>query len=268
MAPPVKGWRYGQGMFGRERHQDQGLAYLTVVTYGRTGSTAIQAALNALPGVVIRGENYGALRGLREYLQAVAETADRHHAGRPDHPWYGSARLDPSAVLDDLRRHILEFILRPSKGTRVIGFKEVRYEPGHFASYDLMLEYLIFLGQLFPGMKYLMNVRDPQDAARSGWWPGNDQALEVLATTREWLAAAVEDLNSLYGPGRAFLVEYESWAVDGQVLIDAFDGLGLPKDDTAVHATLAGRLTHGPHGSAAGSSAGTTPHGSDSEGAE
>ena len=162
------------------------MAYLTVVTYGRTGSTAIQAALNALPGVVIRGENYSAMRGLREYLQAVAETADRHHAGRPDHPWYGSARLDPPAVLNDLRRHVVEFILRPSRGTRVIGFKEVRYEPGHFATYELMLDYLIFLGQLFPGLNYLMNVRDPAEAARSGWWPGNDQALEVLGTTREW----------------------------------------------------------------------------------
>ncbi|MSZ57041.1 MAG: hypothetical protein F2697_00785 [Actinobacteria bacterium] len=272
---PASRWRYGQGMFGRARQQDQALAYLTVVTYGRTGSTAIQAALNALPGVVIRGENYSAMRGLREYLQAVAETADRHHAGRPDHPWYGSARLDPPAVLNDLRRHVVEFILRPSRGTRVIGFKEVRYEPGHFATYELMLDYLIFLGQLFPGLNYLMNVRDPAEAARSGWWPGNDQALEVLGTTREWMASAVDDLNAFYGPGRACLVEYETWAADSQALIDAFDGLGLPKDDTAVHAALAGRLTHGPHGapaepssdSSCDSSSVKSPNGRDSEGA-
>ncbi|MHB1068086.1 MAG: hypothetical protein ACYC2Z_11785 [Candidatus Nanopelagicales bacterium] len=40
------------------------LRFVTVVTYGRTGSTVIQAALNALPGVVVRGENYAAMRGL------------------------------------------------------------------------------------------------------------------------------------------------------------------------------------------------------------
>jgi hypothetical protein len=235
-------------MFGRERQREQDLSYVTVVTYGRTGSTAIQSALNALPGVVVRGENYGAMRGLREYLQSVAETADRHHAGRPDHPWYGSARLDPSAVLADLRRHVVEFILRPSRGTRVVGFKEVRYEPGHFASYDLLLEYLVFLGQLFPGLMYLMNVRDPADAARSGWWPGNDRAMEVLGTTREWMASAVDDLNDFYGHGRAVLVDYADWTADGSVLIAAFDALGLPKDDEAVSAALAARLTHGPHG--------------------
>jgi hypothetical protein len=68
------------------------------------------------------------------------------------------------------------------------------------------------------------------------------------------------------------LVEYEAWAADSQVLIDAFDGLGLPKEDTAVHEALADRLTHGPHGSPAESSSesssGMTPDGSDGEGAK
>ena len=41
------------------RAVDPDLRYLTVVTYGRTGSTVVQAALNALPGVVVRGENVG-----------------------------------------------------------------------------------------------------------------------------------------------------------------------------------------------------------------
>ncbi|MFM8895051.1 MAG: hypothetical protein ACKOE2_06670, partial [Actinomycetales bacterium] len=115
-------------MLRRRAPGERNLGYLAVVTYGRTGSTVIQAALNALPGVLIRGENYGALRGLRQYLQSVAETASRHHAGRPTHPWYGSARLDPSAVLADQRRHVLQYLLRPSRDTRVVGFKEIRYE--------------------------------------------------------------------------------------------------------------------------------------------
>ena len=151
-------------------------------------------------------------------------------------------------MLADLRRHVVEFILRPNRGTRVIGFKEVRYEPGHFATYDLLLEYLIFLGQLFPGLSYLINVRDPADVARSGWWPGNEQALAVLGTTREWMASAAVDLNDLYADGRAVLVDYADWTADGRVLIDAFDALGLPKDDAAVMAALGATLTHGPHG--------------------
>ena len=84
------------------------LRFVTVVTYGRTGSTVLQAALNALPGVIVRGENYSALRGLNAYVQAIAETADRHHAGKPTHPWFGSARLSPADVVADLRRHVVD----------------------------------------------------------------------------------------------------------------------------------------------------------------
>jgi len=231
----------------------RGLRYLAVVTYGRTGSTALQAALNSLPGVCIRGENYSALRGLRQYVQSVAETASRHHAGRPTHPWFGSARLQPADVIDDLRRHTVGYLLRPPRGTRVIGFKEIRYEPGHFADYDDMLDYLIFLDKLLPGIGYLMNVRDPQDVARSGWWPDRPDATASLEVARSWLIDAVQDLNRHFGPGRsagadrAVLVEYESWSSDAGVLIDALARLGLPRDDAAVRAALGTRLDHGPH---------------------
>ena len=234
-------------MLGRGRSRRGELQFLTVVTYGRTGSTALQSALNALPGVLVRGENYGALRGLRDYVQSLAATADRHHAGRPDHPWYGSARLQPTAVLESLREHVLSTVLRPNRDTRVVGFKEIRYEPGHFADYDVLLDYLLFLNTLLPGMRYLMNVRDATDAARSGWWPGNEHALDVLTTTRQWLQDATADLTRILGPQRAVCIAYEEWNERPEIVIDAFASLGLPPNDAGVRAALGARLAHGPH---------------------
>jgi hypothetical protein len=224
------------------------MRFITVVTYGRTGSTVLQAALNSLPGVIVRGENYSAFRGLNSYVQALAETADRHHAGRPAHPWYGSARLDPPAVLASLREHVLSTVLRPRADTEWIGFKEVRYEPGHFAGYDDLLNYLLFLDKLFPSISFLLNVRDPQDAARSGWWPGNENAVDVLETTRAWLTEATVDLTRMLGAGRAVLLDYDDWNGRPDRLIACFDAIGLPRDDDAVRAAVGTRLDHGPHG--------------------
>ena len=221
------------------------LRFVTVVTYGRTGSTVIQAALNALPDVIVRGENYSALRGLNAYVQAIAETADRHHSGRPTNPWFGSARLSPGDVVADLRRHVIDTVLRPRPGTKWIGFKEVRYEPGHFPTYDDLLNYLLFLDKLLPGIGYLLNVRDPSEAARSGWWPGNDNAEAVLATTRDWLMTARDDLVRILGPDRAVVVDYDEWNGRPDVLIGAFAALGLPRDDAAVRAAVGERLEHG-----------------------
>ncbi len=224
------------------------LEFVTVVTYGRTGSTALQAALNALPGVLVRGENYGALRGLHDYVQALAETADRHSAGRPNHPWFGSARLDPAAVLASLRTHLLDTVLRPSRDTTWVGFKEVRYEPGHFATYDELLEYLLFLNKLFPGIRFVFNVRDPEAAARSGWWPEHHDAVSVLGESRRRLERASTDLGSLLGPDRAVLVDYDVWSADPVILMEAMATLGLPRDDDAVRQALDEQLDHGRHG--------------------
>lgn len=221
--------------------------YLTVVTYGRTGSTVLQAALNALPGVLVRGENYGAMRGLGAYVQSIADTADRHHAGKPSNPWFGSARLDPQAVVDDLRRHVVDTVLRPRPDTSWLGFKEVRYETGHFAGYDQLLEHLLFLNTVFPSLRYLVNVREPEAAARSGWWPDNPDAVAVLSTTRQWLADATDELCTMLGTDRAVLVDYEQWNGRPDVLISAFTRLGLPSDDDAVRKAVGERLAHGPH---------------------
>ena len=224
------------------------LRYLTVVTYGRTGSTALQSALNALPGVLVRGENYGAFRGLHDYVQALAETADRHHSGRPGHPWFGSARLELGDVLTSLRAHVLQTVLRPSPGTAWVGFKEVRYEPGHFPEYDGLLQYLLFLDLLFPGIRFIVNVREPESAAQSGWWPEHGDAEGVLSVTRDRLVRAVEDLSAVLGRDRVVLLEYDTWTADPSVVLQACERLGLPRDDTALLDALATRRDHGNHG--------------------
>jgi hypothetical protein len=231
-------------MFGKRAPE---LRYLTVVTYGRTGSTALQAALNALPGVLVRGENYSALRGLETYVQAMAETADRHHAKRRAHPWFGSAELDPVQILHDQRRHVVEHVLRPGKDTKVLGFKEVRYEPGHFETYEVMLSYLLFLNKLFPGITYVINVREPHDAARSGWWPNHEDPIAALTKSRDWLLQAALDLNTILGNEQARVLRYEDWQNNPEFLIDTFASMQLPSNDAGVRKALAVKLDHGSH---------------------
>ncbi len=231
-------------MFGKRA---QPLRYLTVVTYGRTGSTALQAALNTLPGVLIRGENYSALRGIETYVQAIAETADRHHAKRARHPWFGSSSIHPQAILDDQRRHVVEHVFQPNKDTSIIGFKEVRYEPGHFESYEVMLSYLLFLNKLFPGITYIINVREPEAAARSGWWPNHGDPIAALTKSRDWLLDATADLNAILGNQQAHVLHYEDWQENPDALIQAFNTMQLPSNDAGVREALAVKLDHGPH---------------------
>lgn len=221
------------------------LRFLTIVTFGRSGSTALQAALNAHPETIIRGENYSALRGIQDYLDSIAAAADRHHAGKPQHPWFGTARLDPIAVLADQRRHVIEFLLRPKPTTRWTGFKEVRYEVGHIDDADVLANHLLFLNALLPGMRYLVNVRDPHVAARSGWWSQHPDALDALERTIANLHEATSTVNAVLGPRRAVLIDHDRWVSDPQVVIDALSELGYPVDADIVRRSLAEQLSHG-----------------------
>lgn len=221
------------------------LKFLTIVTFGRSGSTALQAALNAHPGTVIRGENYAALRGMQQYVESVAAAADRHHSGKPHHPWFGTARLDPVAVLADQRRHVIEYLLRPKPDTTWSGFKEVRYEVGHIADADSLTDHLLFLNTLLPGMRYLVNVRDPQTASRSGWWRDHPDAVTALQASVANLAEAAEALTSVLGSRRAVVIDHDRWANDSQIVADALAQIDYPVDEDIVRAQLAQSLRHG-----------------------
>jgi hypothetical protein len=219
------------------------MRYFIIVTYGRSGSTALQAAANALPGVLIRGENYSALRGLRGYLQSVAATAHRHHAGRPDHPWFGSARLDPGAIRAMVHTHVIDDLLRPRGRTSVLGFKEIRYTTAHWPNYDELLEYLLFMNTLLPGLRYLINTRS--DADGSAWWRDEPDAQHIVQESARWLTDAASDLGAIVGTDRVRLLRYDEWRENPGLVVDAFAALGLPVDEAIVRQTLAQHLRHG-----------------------
>ena len=118
MSGPVKdddGWR--------------DLDYVFVVTYARSGSTLLQALLNACPGVQIRGENNSALYHLYRAIAAV-EAAKKDHGGPlsvpPDEPWHGAGLMKPKAFEGRLLQGFVRRVLAPDAETRVTGFKEIR----------------------------------------------------------------------------------------------------------------------------------------------
>lgn len=220
--------------------------FLIIVTFGRTGSTTLQAVLNAHPHTIIRGENYGALRGIELYLRSIAEAADRHHAGSPNHPWYGTARLDPARALVSQRDQVIDVLLRPKPDTRWLGFKEVRFEVGHFRDAESVTAHLMFLQQLLPGARFIVNTRDPEDAAGSGWWPEHPDAIRALRETVANLHEAAESLRAMLGDGRVAELDYAEWRGHPQALTRELQSVGFPARLPVVTEVLGEQLTHGP----------------------
>lgn len=128
-------------------------------------------------------------------------------------------------------------MLRPDPGTRVSGFKEIRF---HLQG-DLFAPTLDFLRRFFPNCRFVFNTRDHAAVCRSGWWAEIEDAKVRAHLTR------AEALFSAYiaaHPDLCCRVHYDDYTADPALLQPLFDFLGEPMDRAAVDRVLQTRLTH------------------------
>lgn len=252
-ARAVVGWRAGRRWRYRllRRWRVERLeGYVVIVSYGRSGTTVLQRLFNAVDGVCLRGEHAGATIHLERAHRMLRNAVDAHgsRAAMPaDSPWYGIELTDLRALRRGLRRLVYRHILHPTHHTRVGGFKEIRYTSEYFTSLDELVEHLVFLDVLMPGVRYVVNVRDVEATAHSGWWKAHPRAHAVLTESRAWLEAVPDRLNAHFGAPRALLVRYEQWSADPDQVaaILGYCGLTLPRAE--IVALLSERLEHMAH---------------------
>lgn len=219
------------GLRRRERPRDpRELSYVFVVTYGRSGSTLLSGILNAIPGYLIRGENRDALHHLFLFHRTLATEKERvgETLGRQrTHPFFGIGDVPLETSLDDIRRLVLDTVLRPKDDTRVTGFKEIRWY------HSDLEEYVAWLREVFPGAKFLVNTRNNADVLKSGWWAEGDHA-DGLARAEEGILRLAETLGDA-----AYRVHYDDYAADPGALRGMFEWLGETYDEAAVRQVMA-----------------------------
>ncbi len=185
------------------------MEYLFVVTYGRSGSTVLMNLLNAIDGYCIRGENRGIIQNLAEAADSLAKShAKIAPYDRGAHtPWYGLADIDPQAWAQTLAQGFEERVLVPPDGTRVTGFKEIRYTT--FDQDDEAFDVIIdFLASRFPGSRFIFNTRDAAQVVKSGWWANSKrhstrELTRMLRQSDERFRRCQEGLGK-----RGFLIDY------------------------------------------------------------
>jgi hypothetical protein len=127
-----------------------------------------------------------------------------------------------------MRQLVMETLLRPEPGTRVAGFKEIRWWQ---AKPDA---YLGFIETLFPGARFILNTRNLEDVARSRWVRFKPNVLDELADVEERLRQAVDKRGD-----RGYHVHFDDYIDEPSALRALFDWLGEDYDADRVARTLA-----------------------------
>lgn len=214
------------------------LDYLFVMTYGRSGSTLLQGILGSIPGYLIRGENRQVMRHLHEFHRAALgerRTQRRQNVRRERpgnrtssvHAFFGMDGFPRRVSLRRIRQLALDTLLRPEPDTRVVGFKEIRWEGEDLA------EYVAWLRQVFPGARFVVNTRNLDDVSRSQWWAEHPDGRAHLEEVERRILEVAQTLGD-----DAFRVHYDDWAADPEALRPLFAWLGEPYDAAAVQAVL------------------------------
>ncbi|WP_370204612.1 sulfotransferase [Pararhodobacter marinus] len=217
--------------------------YVFVVTYGRSGSTLVQNLLNAIDGYCIRGENANAAGPLAQAWVNVRDNdVIRNHARtgettQPNNPWYGAENCNHRRYGDALARTFRNQILMPPAGTRVTGFKEIRWG-NSFADLSNTLN---FLHRFLSPAKFVFNTRNLDEVVRSGWWAQQDPS-EVKKRL-----SATEALFHRYmrnNPDRCHHIHYNDYTSDHSKLEPLFAFLGEDYDPELVSNVMSRKLMH------------------------
>lgn len=224
--------------------------FLFVVTYGRSGSTLTQKLLNAIPGYCIRGENGNALYHLCRLVDALQREPNFQlrkdqlagkgtpvpEMGTTSDPWYGSELIDAEGTARRLFNLFCRDFLHMPEGTRVAGFKEIRY----FNDLGFMPRQLEIMQTYFPKARILFLTRDHAQVANSSWWRGHDK--DTLLPKLARADQAFRDYAASHDA--CFTLDYSVFAQGVAGLRPLFDFLGETLDPVVVAEVLGAQLTH------------------------
>jgi hypothetical protein len=206
------------------------LRYVVVVSYGRTGSTLLQGILMTAPNVLIRGEQGGTVGHLESWYDELCRHQSRltrRYETSRRHPFFGIGGFRRDEALRRIRLLLVESLLRPQRDTAVIGFKENKWP-------DDILGTLRFLQRVFPEVRFVINTRDLNAVADSGFWGRRPYAEAVIRQRHDAVVAAADELGET-----AYRVHYDAWVSNPQELRGLFDWLGIRFDLQRVAEVMA-----------------------------
>ena len=193
--------------------------FVFVVAYGRSGSTLIQGLLNALPRVLVRGENNFYVLSIYHSMVRARRFRRRYHGpGSNDttSAFYGVNGIHPSDFAELARDLVVQQLVgeKARRHLDVVGFKEVRW---YQVTADEEADFFDFMDLAFPGAQYVLNERDHDAVAASGFWKRSEPEELLDAVTR---TEAIHEHLRTTRPERVYDTRFEVLTGDDDAAVE------------------------------------------------
>ena len=217
--------------------------FIFVLSYGRSGTTLLQGALNNSELIHFAGENFGFVERLHRAEQALkdalAESQLQPHRDKPTEAFYGITSAPFERHSELYRELLIELVMSscPSnKKPSHIGFKEVRYP-----YFQHLEEHLWWLQKVFLNPTFVLVTRDLEEVLRSGFFG------ELSRDEREIRRRILVNFENvarefLASVGYGVELKYSQIAYDSEQSAKILRGVGIPA--TAQQFEEAQKLKH------------------------
>ena len=216
-----------------------------VLSYPRTGSTVVQRLINTDPNSICVGEKPMAINALYDFYSSIESCKSDIPSLFPEipldddrNPVFNADRVDMS-LLSYALREVFEDIVLCADGFLNTGWKEnfiSSYHDEGTADRQIM-----FIQKLFPGVRFILNIRNPEQCSRSKIWQVREDAFNEISVRRQWMIDRFH--SGLFGVN-SILLDYDEWSSDGDAIIGALSDFGFSVDASMCHAVLSERLLH------------------------
>lgn len=219
--------------------------YFVVLSYPRTGSTVIQRLINTDKSSICVGEKPMAINALYDFYSSVESCKFHIPTLFPEIPLNDDR--NPVFNIDKVDLSLLTRKIREIYENAVLcadGFVNVGWKENFISSYHderAADEQIVFIRNLFPEIKFILNIRDPEKCSKSKIWTVREGAQEEIEHRRKWM---LDRFASGFFGGGAILSDYDEWSENGEIIISQLSNFGFKINHDACKYVLNEQLNH------------------------
>lgn len=215
---------------------------LCIVSYPRSGSTALQKIVESCDESYIANESNGAILNICDFViksEALASPLLYDNLGQLQiFGMRGFNDINFNFILNECRKIFIDGLLNINKNIKVAGWKENDISPIVYGE-EKCFRYIDTIKKIFPNIVFIFNTRNAIDVSKSGPWKRKQNAVEEINRWNYFLETAYAKNNN-----NSIIVSHDKWKKDFYYLENNFKKININISSKKCKQSYENQLNH------------------------